>query len=168
MRKGEGKAVFIGEDTQKMQKGKIYSINYSKSKGTVKTAMKEATVIENFGLKGDAHAGPGLRQVSLLSIESIQKQKECIKIKKKNRSLQPGDFAENITTQGLNLTQLNIGDRLKIGTQVILEISKIGKECHRYCAIYYRIGDCIMPREGIFAKVVRGGQITRGNRVEVL
>ena len=160
-------------------KGRIFSINYSKTKGISKTAVKGARLIEDFGLEGDVHGGPGLRQVSLLSIESIRKQIACPgigkykqdttrKAKKKNISFGPGDFAENITTEGLNLAQLKIGDRLKIGTEVILEISKIGKECHKYCAIYYKIGDCIMPREGIFAKVLKGGEVAVGDKIGVV
>jgi len=118
-------------------------------------------------LEGDAHGGPGLRQVSLLAIESIRRQVECPNVKKGNLSLGPGDFAENLTTEGVGLGQLNIGDRLNIGKEVILEISKIGKECHKYCAVYYKVGDCIMPREGVFAKVLKGGKITAGDSIEV-
>jgi len=150
-----------------MKKGKVFSINYSKTKGTSKIPIKSALLIEGYGLDKDAHAGSGLRQVSLLSIEGIQKQKECVKIKKPDASLEAGDFAENITTEGLDLSELEIGDKLKIGCNVILEISKIGKECHKYCSIYYKIGDCIMPREGIFAKVLKGGEIKVGSAIEV-
>jgi len=146
--------------------GRIYSINYSKKKGTIKTSIEKANLIEGFGLEGDVHAEPGIRQISLLAIESIMRQLECSKVKKKDVVLGPGDFAENITTEGLDLAQLKIGDRLNIGERVILEISKIGKECHKYCAIYYKIGDCIMPREGIFAKVLKGGEIAVGERIE--
>jgi len=149
-------------------KGKIFSINQSKKKGVVKTSIEKARLIEDFGLKGDAHGGPGIRQISLLAIESIKKQSECPKARKKGISLGPGDFAENITTEGLDLANLKIGNRLKVGTVTILEISKIGKECHKYCAIYYKIGDCIMPREGIFAKVVKGGEISVGDQIEVI
>ena len=149
-------------------KGKIFSINQSKKKGVIKTSMEKARLIEDFGLEGDAHGGPGIRQLSLLAIESIKRQSECPKARKKGISLGPGDFAENITTQGLDLANLKIGNRLKIGTATILEISKIGKECHKYCAIYYKIGDCIMPREGIFAKVVKGGEISVGDEIEVI
>jgi len=136
-------------------------------KGATKTSVGEVKLIENFGLEGDAHGGPGLRQVSLLAIESIRRQVECPNVKKGNLSLGPGDFAENLTTEGVGLGQLNIGDRLNIGKEVILEISKIGKECHKYCAVYYKVGDCIMPREGVFAKVLKGGKITAGDSIEV-
>ncbi len=150
------------------KKGRIFSINYSRTKGTPKIPVREVLLIEGVGLENDAHAGSGLRQVSMLSIESIRKQKECAKIKKENLSLGAGDFAENITTEGLNLTDLKLGRRLKVGERAILEISKIGKECHRYCAIYYRTGDCIMPKEGIFAKVLKGGQISIGDDIKVI
>lgn len=150
------------------KKGKIFSINYSKTKGVSKEAMKRAFLIEDFGLEQDAHAGQGLRQVSLLAIESIKKQAGCPMAKKKNIALGPGDFAENITTQGLNLAQLNIGAKVRVGKVAMLEISKIGKECHRYCAVYQKIGDCIMPKEGIFAKVLKGGEIVVGDEMEVI
>ncbi|UCD16160.1 MAG: MOSC domain-containing protein [Candidatus Omnitrophota bacterium] len=149
-----------------MKKSKIYSINISKTKGTPKTATETAKLIENLGLEQDAHAQGGIKQVSLLSIESIRKQNNCPKIKK-GTVLKPGDFAENITTEGIDLTTLKIGGKLTIGKDVILEISKIGKECHKYCAIYYKTGDCIMPREGIFAKVIKGGIIKRNDIIKV-
>lgn len=141
-------------------KGKILSINVSKVKGTAKLPVESAVLLEGKGVQGDAHCGiDEIKQVSLLSIESIEKQKSCIKIKKNDTSLKPGDFAENITTEGLSLAALKVGDRLEAGSSVLLEISKIGKECRKYCAIYYKTGDCIMPREGIFAKVIKGGII---------
>ncbi|MFA4888133.1 MAG: MOSC domain-containing protein [Candidatus Omnitrophota bacterium] len=151
-----------------MKKGKIFSINYSKVKGVSKTPIKQALLIEGFGLDKDAHAGGGLRQVSLLSIESIRKQKECAKVKKTGLLLEPGDFAENITTEGVELSALKVGDRLRLGQSAIIEISKIGKDCHRYCAIYYKIGDCIMPREGIFARVLIGAGFAIGDDIEVI
>lgn len=148
--------------------GKIVSINYSTTKGTSKVPIKSAKLIEQFGLEGDVHAGSDdLRQVSLLPIESIRKIKGCPKIKKSDLEIGPGDFAENITTEGLDLASLKIGDRLKIGPDVILEISKIGKECHSHCEIYKKIGDCIMPKEGIFGRVIKGGIINTGDRIEV-
>lgn len=149
-----------------MKKGRVFSINCSRTKGMSKAPVDRALLIEGFGLEKDAHAGGGLRQVSLLSIESIRKQKECAKVKKTGLLLKAGDFAENITTEGIDLAGLKIGDKLKIGRQVILEISKIGKECHKYCSIYYKIGDCIMPREGIFAQVLKGGEIAVGDDME--
>lgn len=160
--------VFTEEKQNEMKKGKVLSINHSKRKGTIKTSVKEINLIEDYGLEGDAHGGLGLRQVSLLAIEIINKQRDCPKVKKKNISLNPGDFAENITTEGLDLAQLKIGDRFRIGTHAILELSKIGKECHRYCAVYKKTGDCIMPREGIFAKVLKGGRIVVGDDMKVM
>lgn len=151
-----------------MKKGKIFSINYSKVKGVSKTPIKSALLIEGLGLDKDAHAGGGLKQVSLLSIESIREQKECAKVKKTGLLLEPGDFAENITTEGIELMALKIGYRLRLGQSAIIEISKIGKDCHKYCAIYYKIGDCIMPREGIFAKVLKGGEVAAGDDIEVV
>ncbi|MFH1776490.1 MAG: MOSC domain-containing protein [Candidatus Omnitrophota bacterium] len=155
---------FTGKNKGK-NKGRIYAINHSKKKRTVKTPVQRANLIEDFGLEGDAHGGPGKRQVSLLAIESINRQMQCLKVKESNILLAPGDFAENITTEGLDLAQFAIGDRLTIGRAVILEISKIGKECHKHCEIYKKIGDCIMPREGIFARVVKGGEIAAGDAI---
>jgi MOSC domain-containing protein YiiM len=155
------------EKSQDRNIGKVFAINFSRKKGTAKTSIERVNLIEDFGLEGDAHAGSGKRQVSLLAIESIRKQAECPKAKSESLSLGPGDFAENITTEGVDLAQLNIGDSLRIGKQVVLEISKIGKECHKYCAIYQKVGDCIMPREGIFAKVSRGGGLVIGDEIVV-
>lgn len=149
-----------------MKNSKVVSINISKSKGVSKKPVKEATLKVNLGLEGDAHAGDGIRQVSLLAMESIKKQKECPKAKKADFSLKPGDFAENITTSGIESSEYTLGDKFRIGPQVIIEISKIGKECHRYCSIYYKIGDCIMPKEGIFAKVIKGGIIRTSDEIE--
>ena len=146
--------------------GRIHSINTSDKKGVQKKRVDTAMLLEGLGVEGDAHAAPGDRQVSLLAVESINRQKECAKIKSPGFSLNPGDFAENITTEGIDLTKLSIGDTLKTGEEVILKITKIGKECHRYCAIYYKTGDCIMPREGIFAEVVAGGEIRVGDKIE--
>lgn len=149
-------------------KAKVCSVNISKVKGMSKTPVLSAKIIEDFGLEGDVHAGDRIKQVSLLAFESIKKQKECAKIKKISEDLKPGDFAENITTEGIELCGLKIGQKLRIGCDIILEITKIGKDCHRYCAIYYKTGDCIMPREGVFAKVLKGGEITMGDGMEVL
>ena len=147
-------------------KGKIHSINISTKKGIPKTPIEEAVLQENFGMAGDVHAGEQLKQVSLLSWEAIERQNNCPKIK--SDKLKPGDFAENITTVGLDLSQLKIKDRIIINENIILEISQIGKECHAYCSIYKKTGDCIMPREGIFARVITGGQIKLGDELEVI
>ncbi len=143
----------------------MFSINISAKKGLPKTQIPTANLIENFGIEGDVHAGDKTRQVSLLSWESISQQQDCPKVKKQEIKFKPGDFAENITTQGINLAKLKIGDRLIIKDTIILEVSQIGKECHNYCETYKKIGTCIMPKEGIFAKVIKGGQISVGNPI---
>lgn len=147
--------------------GRIFSINVSADKGVSKDSVPEATLVAKHGLEGDAHAGTELREVSLLSIESIRKQKECDRIKTKNISLKEGDFAENITTEGVDLSALKIGSTIKVGDHVLLKVTKIGKECHKYCQVYYKIGSCIMPKEGIFASVVKGGAIKKGDTIVV-
>jgi MOSC domain-containing protein YiiM len=143
-------------------KGKIVSINISEKKGERKTPVQEAEIRENFGIVGDAHASSEWhRQVSLLAIESVRKMQD------KGLAVNPGDFAENITTEGLDLLALPIGTRLKIGKGVIGEVSQIGKECHTRCAIYEQAGDCVMPKEGIFIRVLRGDAIKVGDEINV-
>ena len=141
---------------------KIVSIAISKKKGTRKTPVEEAFISKDHGLEGDAHAGKWHRQVSFLSSESIQRAKEG------GLDVGFGDFAENIATSGVDLPNLPVGTRLKLGDTVVLEISQIGKECHKKCAIYYQAGDCIMPREGVFAKVIEQGEIRTGDSIVVL
>jgi MOSC domain-containing protein YiiM len=140
--------------------GKIGAISVSKKKGIPKTNVPEIKLIENWGLEGDIHAGDWHRQVSLLAMESVEKMRA------KGVPVRPGAFAENITTEFIDIPNLTIGSRVKIG-DAELEITQIGKECHAKCAIYYRAGDCVMPREGIFAVVKRGGVIRVGDSVEV-
>lgn len=140
--------------------GKIVALNISKKKGIPKTNVNRVTLIENFGIEGDVHAGDWHRQISLLAIESIEKMRE------KGLNVRPGAFAENITTESLNLPQLNIGDKIII-EESVLEITQIGKECHSKCAIYYKAGDCVMPREGIFARVLKGGIIEVGDEMKI-
>ncbi len=147
---------------EERKKGKILAVCQSKEKGTVKVDIKEGLLLENYGLQGDAHTGNWHRQVSLLSIESINKMKE------KGWELKPGDFAENLTIEGLELFQLPLGSKLKIGDKALLEVTQIGKECHQGCEIRKKIGDCIMPREGIFTRVIKGGKVKVGDIVEVL
>lgn len=142
--------------------GKVVAINLSEKKGVPKKSVDEGEFIAGFGLKGDAHGGSWHRQVSLLGKESIKKM-EALGIK----GLCTGKFAENITTEGIELYNLPVGTRLAIGS-VILEVTQIGKECHQKCAIYKLVGDCIMPKEGIFAKVVKGGVVKKGDPIEVL
>jgi MOSC domain-containing protein YiiM len=135
---------------------KVVSINTSANKGEKKRPVESARVIEDLGIEGDAHAGFMHRQVSLLAIESIDRMRA------KGASVGPGAFAENITTEGIDLFALPVGTRLRVGDEVELEVTQIGKECHSRCAIYEQAGDCVMPKEGIFAKVIRGGTLTTG------
>ncbi len=138
--------------------GKVVSINVSERKTVRKKPVEEAEVIENFGIKGDAHADSWHRQVSFLALESIKKMQE------KGLKVGPGDFAENVTTEGVDLLSLPVGSRFFIN-DCIFEVTQHGKECHTKCAIYYQAGDCVMPREGIFAKVVKGGKIKVGDEI---
>jgi MOSC domain-containing protein YiiM len=141
---------------------KVISVNISRKKGTRKVPAASLTLIENFGAKGDAHASSlWHRQVSLLAIESIEK------VRAGGLAINEGDFAENITTEGIDLSSLPIGTRLEIG-QVLLEVTQIGKKCHTKCEIQSAVGDCIMPKEGIFAKVLKGGEVKKGDPITVL
>ncbi len=140
--------------------GTIEAICLSKKKGIVKKAVEQAAFRAGFGIVDDAHAGPWHRQVSLLAGESIDT------VKKQLPSLKDGAFAENIITRGLALWSVAIGDFLKIGDGIVLEITQIGKKCHNDgCAIKKATGDCIMPKEGIFAKVVQGGEAKTGDLI---
>lgn len=141
---------------------KIVAVCTSRKKGTRKQAVAEGLLKEEHGLIGDAHAGvlPN-RQVSLLAVASIDKMRGL------GLKLGPGDFAENITVEGMDLHHLPLGTRLAIGDDVLLEISQIGKECHTACAIRRKVGQCIMPEEGVFARVVRGGQIRPGDEISI-
>jgi len=141
---------------------KIVSIAVSKKKGTRKVQVEEAVVIRDHGLKGDAHAGPWHRQVSFLAAEEIERSRS------KGLDVTFGDFAENIATEGIDWKALPIGTRVGLGDSVIVEITQIGKECHKKCAIYYQAGDCIMPREGVFARVLEGGPIRCGDPIRFL
>lgn len=156
---------------------KVVSINISQRKGIAKRPIKVGALRENYGLVGDVHGGPGDRQVSLLAIESIQRQQlamnnkqieKCPKVRSRGGKLKPGDFAENITTKGIHLASLDVGTKLIINDKVVLKITRIGKECHRYCSIYYRTGECIMPKEGIFAQVLKGGSMRIGDKIKVV
>ena len=141
---------------------KIITVCKSEEKGTRKEAVAEGILKEDYGLVGDAHADCCThRQVSLLAMESINKMREL------GFEVGPGDFAENLTTQGLELLSLPVGTRISIGRDVLLEVTQIGKKCHSGCAIYQQIGKCIMPREGIFAKVVRGGFVRAGDHISI-
>lgn len=153
-----------GKSGQYMRKskGKVISVNTSKEKGVVKTPIDEGVFLEDMGLEGDAHAGKWHRQVSLLALESFQKmQDEGVE------GLVPGIFAENITTEGIELFTLPIGTRLKIG-ETIQEVSQIGKKCHSGCEISKKVGKCVMPKEGIFTKIIKPGTIKGGDSIEVI
>lgn len=141
--------------------GKIVGICTSEKRGTVKTEQKEVNLIENWGLEGDAHGGSWHRQVSLLSYEKIQNFRE------KGADVALGAFGENLIIEGYDFRDLPVGTRFRIG-DAILEMTQIGKNCHSHCEIYKRMGDCIMPREGVFAEVVKGGHIKVGDKVEQL
>lgn len=140
---------------------KIVAVCTSAEKGQRKNNVGESVLIKNLGLEGDAHAGFAHRQVSLLAEESIAKMTA------KGLDVGPGDFAENLTTTGIDLVGLPIGTRLQAGPEAILRVTQIGKECHDRCAIYYQAGDCVMPREGIFAEVLAGGKIKVGDTLDI-
>jgi MOSC domain-containing protein YiiM len=141
---------------------KIVSIAISKKKGIPKTPVDEAFISKDHGLEGDAHAGKWHRQVSFLSSESIEGAKE------KGLDVTFGDFAENIASEGIDWKTLPLGTHVRLGGQVLVEITQIGKECHNKCAIYYKAGDCIMPREGVFARVLEEGKIRRGDEIKII
>jgi len=140
--------------------GRVVAVSVSARKGGRKIPVPSVVLVPDHGVRDDAHAGPGTRQVSLLAEESIAKMRE------KGLSVGPGDFAENVTVAGIVLPALPVGTRLRVG-EALLEITQIGKECHDRCAIFLQAGDCVMPREGIFARVVRGGTVAAGDAVEV-
>ena len=141
---------------------KIISINISTHKGTPKQPVAAADVLAGHGLKGDAHAGDWHRQVSFLAWEKIESARA------QGLDVNIGDFAENITTTGIDWETLPIGTRVRLGDTVICEITQIGKVCHKPCAIYYRSGDCIMPKSGVFARVITGGLIRVEDPVAIL
>lgn len=142
--------------------GRVIAVCRSEKKGTKKEVVKEGFLQEDFGLIGDAHADCCThRQVSLLAIESINKMREL------GFDVGPGDFAENLTCEGIDLVSSPIGTRLSIGKGVILEVTQLGKECHSGCAIYRQIGKCIMPKEGVFARVIQGGKVKIGDTISI-
>lgn len=143
---------------------KIVAVCISKEKGKRKESISEATLVPNWGMEGDAHAGKWHRQISLLSVKSIEKMREMGK--KKGLELVPGDFAENITTEGLELFELPVGTYLKAG-ETLLEVTQIGKSCHHGCEIFKQIGQCVMPKEGIFTRVLVGGTIKAEDPIEI-
>lgn len=138
----------------------VVAVCTSRKKGTKKAPVAEVLIREDYGVVGDAHADCQThRQVSLLAMESIGRMRE------KGFDLKPGDFAENITTRGIDLVSLPVGTRIMVGDEAVMEMSQIGKECHAACAIRRQVGDCIMPREGVFARVIKGGRIKAGDLI---
>jgi len=142
--------------------GRIVAVSLSDRKGVVKHNIPQGRLLVEHGLEGDAHAEGGKRQLSLLALESIEKMRAA------GAEVNPGDFAENLTTQGLEVCSLPVGTHLKVGNEVELVITQIGKACHKGCAIRELVGDCIMPREGIFARVIQGGLVQPGDLIEVI
>jgi MOSC domain-containing protein YiiM len=143
------------------RKGSVVAISISKKRGQPKEAVESAVLLPDWGIEGDAHAGKWHRQVSLLALESIEKMKV------KGLKVGPGSFAENITTAGIDLIVLEIGAHLRAG-EAELVVTQIGKECEHRCSVYYQAGDCVMPKEGIFTRVVKGGRLRVGDEVEIL
>ncbi|HCE66408.1 MAG: molybdenum cofactor sulfurase [Geobacteraceae bacterium GWC2_55_20] len=139
----------------------VEAVCISENKGERKKPVESVELRENHGIVGDGHAGDWHRQVSLLAAESIDK------MRKLGLDVNAGDFAENITTKGIDLVSLPIGTRLQVGP-ALLEVTQIGKECHTRCAIYYQAGDCVMPKEGIFARVINGGVVRPADRIAVV
>ena len=143
------------------KKGRVIAICISKNKGTAKTEVPAATLKPEYGIEGDAHAGNWHRQVSLIALEKIEE------FRKRGADVDFGAFGENIIVEGFDLSSLPVGTRFKIG-DALLELTQIGKECHTHCSIYHQVGDCIMPREGVFTKVVGGGEIKAGDEIEMI
>ena len=141
---------------------KIVAVCWSEKKGTVKQPIAEGIIKEDFGLADDAHADcTSIRQVSLMSIESINRMAS------QGYSVVAGSFAENLTTEGIELPALPIGTELCVGQDIILRVTQIGKQCHTGCAIFQQVGKCIMPKEGVFTKVIRGGKVKAGDEIKV-
>jgi MOSC domain-containing protein YiiM len=143
--------------------GKILAICRSDNKGTVKEPIAVGLIQEDFGLMGDAHAELHIRrQVSLMSIESINRMRN------QGYDVIPGSFAENLTTEGIDLLSKPVGTQLTVGEKVLLEVTQIGKECHTGCAIFRQVGKCIMPKEGVFTRVIRGGMVKPGDEISII
>ncbi len=144
-----------------MSKGTIVAVCSSKHKGTPKKEVGGGELVVGYGLKDDAHGGDWHRQVSLLAVEQIATMKN------RGFDVKAGSFAENFTTEGFHLEDVKIGDRLKLGENAIIEVTQIGKECHTKCAVYHTVGECIMPEQGVFAKVIEGGPVQSGDSIEI-
>jgi molybdopterin adenylyltransferase len=142
---------------------RVIAVCTSNRKGTKKKDVKKAVAKEDYGLVGDAHASSNWhRQVSLLATSSIDKMRRL------GATVGPGDFAENLTIEGMELFSLPIGTRLGVGKDIVLEVSQIGKECHSHCAIFQQVGTCVMPTEGVFARVIKGGTVKAGDDIRVV
>ena len=150
------------KNLRSIPKGRIVAVSVSDRKGEVKHNVAQAQLMVDHGLAGDAHAEGGIRQVSLLAQASIDKMVAA------GAKVKPGDFAENLTVLGLEVMSLPVGTRLKVGEAVELEITQIGKSCHKGCAIRELVGDCVMPREGVFARVLKDGLVKPGDTIEVV
>jgi TatD DNase family protein len=142
------------------QKGTVVAVCTSDRKGVAKTDVGSCLLIEDYGLENDAHAGNWHRQVSLLSHDKVEAFRRC------GGEVADGAFGENLLVSGIDFAKLPVGMRLR-GGKVLLEVTQIGKECHAHCAIYHQVGDCIMPREGVFARVLQGGTVTKGDELYV-
>lgn len=151
----------IGKEEPKV--ARLTSINTSKEKGEIKTPVPRARVIEDYGIKGDVHAGAPVKQVSLLDKSEIEEMEERTGV-----DLNPGDFAENLTTEGLDIDSVPVGTKLSVGDEVRLEVSQIGKTCHDDCVVKDKTGECIMPKKGLFFRVIQGGTISPGDEIELL
>lgn len=141
--------------------GKVRAVCISEKKGTRKREVSSAVLVTDSGIRGDAHAGSWPRQVSLLASEDAERMKQVLP------ELKPGDFAENILTQGVDLDCVEVGDIIRLGKDIILEVTQIGKECHTACEIRNKTGKCIMPSRGVFARVIQGGSLRKGDPVRI-
>lgn len=149
-------------ETDRESSGTIVAVCVSPKKGMIKTVVDSGIVEEGFGIRDDAHGGDWHRQVSLLAIEEIEKMNQ------KGFDVHPGSFAENLCTRNFDLAAASIGKRMKIGDTVVLEVTQIGKECHTRCAVYNKIGDCIMPEQGVFTRVISGGEVKPGDSIKYI
>jgi MOSC domain-containing protein YiiM len=152
----------MNQSAPKNRIGHIHAVSVSDRKGVVKHNVPQARLLVEHGIEGDIHAEGGIRQLSLLSLASINKMIAM------GATVHPGDFAENLTVDGLEVMTLPVGTRLKVGDDVLLEVTQIGKTCHKGCAIRELVGDCVMPREGIFARILTEGIVKVGDIVEVI
>ena len=142
--------------------GKIIAICISEVRGTQKHEVESAYLKEEWGIEGDAHAGKWHRQVSLLSVEKVDD------FRAKGADVINGAFGENLVVEGFDLKTLPVGTRFKVGSDVLLEMTQIGKQCHSHCEIYKLVGDCIMPREGVFTRVLHGGEVRKGDSIDIV